>query len=272
METIKNVASAEAKKTLTGVMYKKILENLENSSFKEIAKAIFIVFATILLTLLLSYPKEILNTFGAIFIRNNSILLKAIFSFLIVINFSRISEGIKNLDLWFGKNESTDHIEWIPTLELVDYLFENRSFKRDEVEKTFGIPRNRYEKLAKKLDELSILLRGENNARILNEEFTRQEVYKILDWKSSAEELKNIFSKVSDSVYLVAPAIKNIIKKREKNPEHVRTQKTQVDTDIKKSKEALTLDLSNMFWPVHPGFTSLPIWERKIKIENRQVA
>lgn len=272
METIKNVASAEVKKTLTSVMYKKILESLENSSFKEIFKMILIVFATIITTFILTYPKEILQLFEIIFARNNSILLKAIISFIIFYNFWRIIETIKNIDLWFSQNEKIDQIEWIPTLELVDYLFENKSFKRDNIEKTFWIPRNRFEKLAKKLDELNIIIRWANNARVLNEEFTRQEVYKILEWKSSAEELKNIFSKVSDSIFLKAPAIKNMIQKKEEKLEHVWIQKIQVDTDIKKSKEALTLDLSNMFWPIQPGFTSYPIWERKIKIENRQVA
>lgn len=270
METIKNVASVEARKTLTSVMYKKILESLENSSFKEIFKMILIVFATIITTFILTYPKEILQLFEMVFRWNNSILSKAIISFVIFYNFWRIIDFFKSLDI--SPKNNWENIEWIPTLELIDYIFENKSFKRDEVEQTFGIPRNRFEKLAKKLDELNIIIRWANNARVLNEEFTRQEVYKILEWKSSAEELKNIFSKVSDSVYQVAPVIKNIIKKREEKSEHVRTQKTQVDTDIKKSKEALTLDLSNMFWPVQPGFTHHPIWERKIKIKNRQVA
>lgn len=272
METIKSITSAEARKTLTSVIYKKLLESLENSSFKEIFKMILIVFATIITTFILTYPKEILNAFGVIFTWNNSILLKAIISFIIFYNFWRIIETVKNIDLWFSQNEKIDQIEWIPTLELVDYLFENKSFKRDEVEQTFWIPRNRFEKLAKKMDELNILIRSINNARVLNEEFTRQEVYKILEWKSSSDELKNIFSKVSNSIFLKAPAIKNIIKEREEKLEHVWIQKTQVDTDIKKSKEALTLDLSKMFWPTHPGFRSLPIWEVKIKIENRQVA
>jgi len=99
METIKNITSAEVKKTLMSVMYKKILENLENSSFKEILKMILIVFATIITTFILTYPKEILNAFGVIFTRNNSILLKAIISFLVFSNFSRIIEAIKNIDL-----------------------------------------------------------------------------------------------------------------------------------------------------------------------------
>jgi len=71
-------------------------------------------------------------------------------------------------------------LEGIPTLELIDYLFEHKSFKRDDIEATFGVSRNRFDNLAKKLDEINILIRGANNARVLNPDYTRQEVVAAL--------------------------------------------------------------------------------------------
>jgi hypothetical protein len=71
-------------------------------------------------------------------------------------------------------------VEGIPTLELIDYLFNNQSFKRDDIEAVFGIPRNRFDILAKKLDDLKVLVRGANNGRVLNPEMSRQEIVQIL--------------------------------------------------------------------------------------------
>jgi hypothetical protein len=45
-------------------------------------------------------------------------------------------------------------IEGIPTLELLDHLFEHKSFKREDIENKFGIPRNRYGILATKLESI----------------------------------------------------------------------------------------------------------------------
>lgn len=86
--------------------------------------------------------------------------------------------------------ESDETIEGIPVTEMVDHLFEEQSFKRDDVESKFGIPRNRYQRLAEKMEELDILTRGENNSRVLNDDMTRAEVIEHLKGKRVAMELE----------------------------------------------------------------------------------
>lgn len=76
--------------------------------------------------------------------------------------------------------ENGSTLEGIPVVELLDHLFEKESFKREEVENKFGIPRNRYTTLAIKLENIGVLIRGENNARVLNTEYSRADVAAIL--------------------------------------------------------------------------------------------
>lgn len=91
-------------------------------------------------------------------------------------------------------------------IELLDHLFEFESFKRDDIEKKFGIPRNRFTTLAQKLEDLCVLKRGENNSRILNEEFARSDVALLLEGKTSAADLRLVSRKVDDSTWTYTPA------------------------------------------------------------------
>lgn len=68
----------------------------------------------------------------------------------------------------------------IPVVELVEYIFSGRGFVRSEVERRFGIPRNKFDEMAKKLDEVKIFSRGSNNARVLNPDMSREDVSSIL--------------------------------------------------------------------------------------------
>lgn len=80
-------------------------------------------------------------------------------------------------------------LEGAPLTELVDHLFDTQSFKRADVETTFKIPRGRVSLLGDRLEEVGILTRGENNARILAP-VSREEVLKILKGKRRAEEIE----------------------------------------------------------------------------------
>lgn len=71
-------------------------------------------------------------------------------------------------------------IEGIPISELVDHIFSESSFKRDEIERKFALPRNRYQSIANRLDELGVFKRGDNNARELQENFKREDLVRML--------------------------------------------------------------------------------------------
>ncbi len=64
-------------------------------------------------------------------------------------------------------NQHTYH--GLPVGELAAFLKQQASFKRDEAIKTFALSQGQYQKIAQELEEHGILMRGENNARVLRE-------------------------------------------------------------------------------------------------------
>ncbi len=111
------------------------------------------------------------------------------------------------------KIENGHTLEGIPTVELLDHLFQFESFKREDIEKKFWIPRNRYTTLAIKLENIGVLIRGENNARVLSTEYSRADVAAILEQAESAKELKAVFRQVGPTSYTKQPTGKWIIQK-----------------------------------------------------------
>lgn len=81
-------------------------------------------------------------------------------------------------------------IEGIPVAELVDHLFAAKSFKRADIETRFAVPRYRVERLAAKLEEIGVLTRGANNARVLASDMSREAVAGIMQTSHLAEGLE----------------------------------------------------------------------------------
>lgn len=86
----------------------------------------------------------------------------------------------------FYGEKNVELVEGIPVDEFVDHIFEHKSFKRDDAETVFAMPRNRYQSLANRLDELGIFVRGANNARELNPNLSRKEVVALITGEASS--------------------------------------------------------------------------------------
>lgn len=74
-------------------------------------------------------------------------------------------------------------LEGVPVIELVDFLIRNRNFIREGengARATFGLRMERYQRLAGNLERVGILVRGENNSRIIAPEWTRQTLIDFL--------------------------------------------------------------------------------------------
>lgn len=100
----------------------------------------------------------------------------------------------------------------IPVVELVEYLFSgDGSFRRDDVEAQFAIPRNRFDEMAKKMDSVKIFVRGENNSRKLNPSFSRGDVSSILFSAVEVGEVRPLFRKISDGVYTRDPSLPSLL-------------------------------------------------------------
>ena len=106
----------------------------------------------------------------------------------------------------------TDEIDGIPVSELLDHLFTAKSFKRDEIEEKFKLPRYRHTELAKKLKEIGVLVQGPCNAHVLNGEFSRQDIALMLRGKTSTEDLEPLFRKRGTS-YTAEPSAGEIEKR-----------------------------------------------------------
>lgn len=82
-------------------------------------------------------------------------------------------------------------IEGMDTEEVIEHLITRSTFKREEIEAKFKVPRYRYSALVKKLKELGVLVTGENNMSVFNSEnWNRQRLEELLYGKEMASELK----------------------------------------------------------------------------------
>lgn len=141
-------------------------------------------------------PVKVIGTFAAVW--NARTIWTAVFGWLI---------GI--IEMLSGESV-TDTIDGIPTTELLDWLFTHQSFKREEVKAHFGIAHHRYNALAQKLEDLGVLIRGENNARILNDDYSRQDIASILRGKGSSKDLEPLFRRKTEHHFTSDPSASEI--------------------------------------------------------------
>lgn len=181
-------------RTLTSILVSKVLDILESSTLSQIFSGFLLLLASIILTVVLTYTDDSIEAFRAILSWENAIIAKAIVITLLVFNFSKILALILE---WFESLLAThtdirtiDSIDGIPRLELMDHLFTIGTFKRDDVESKWAIPRYRVTAISKKLEDLGVLIRGENNSRILNPEYTRADLATLLGDHKSMDDVK----------------------------------------------------------------------------------
>jgi hypothetical protein len=196
-------------RSITSILVSKILDVLESSTLSQIFTGFLLLLASIILTVVLTYTDDSLEAFRAILTWENAIIAKAIVVTLFVFNFSRIvSVLLIKFEFVLASREeirTIDSIDGIPRLELLDHLFTVGTFKRDEVEKKWGIPRYRVTEISKKLEDLGVLVRGDNNARVLNTDFTREDIATMIDGKKSFFDIK-VFTRKVENGYSHRPS------------------------------------------------------------------
>jgi len=91
----------------------------------------------------------------------------------------------------------------IPILELIDHLFTFKTFKRDDIENRFMVPRRKYDKLAKLLESNGVIYKDptQNNARVLTDGISREDVAILIS--SDGEFIKE----GSDNTYNLSPTL-----------------------------------------------------------------
>jgi len=180
------------KRTIRTIIWSKFLDLVEGKTLGSIFKFISLSILAMHLAFVFTHTEPAIIFLSDLFKLDNFLIPKSILAFLIVFNHWKIFRSIKILSNKIKKQKpegEKDTIEGVPTVEILDHLFEEKSFKRQEVEKKFWIPRNRYQVLVEKLDDLWVLERGENNSRVLNWDFGREDVAMILRGKKCAKDL-----------------------------------------------------------------------------------
>lgn len=112
-------------------------------------------------------------------------------------------------ELFYPVTRTTDELEGIPHSELLDHLFTEKSFKRNDIENKFLLPRYKVTELKAELERVGVLVRGENNAHILNPAYSRQDVASIIHGKQRGRDLEMLFRK-KGSGFTTEPSAKEI--------------------------------------------------------------
>lgn len=203
----------EQRRTVRRIIWGKCLDALEDATLRGILANSALTVGAVGLSAALIFPHEAAEIAKTVIQWQNYAIPKVAGSFAFVFNVQSFVHAFRNMIPEPQEVPSGDTIEGIPTVELLDHLFEFESFKRDDIEKKFGIPRNRFTDLASKLESLKVLVRGENNARILNPEFSRSDVASILGGAERATELKPMFRRVNENTWANSPSKKEIVQR-----------------------------------------------------------
>jgi hypothetical protein len=202
------------KRTIPQIIANKILDHIELQSLGDIFFRSALLIIAIIATLAVLYPATAQSIAQAVNEWHNSAIPKTAFIFALVFNFQRIARLAhtiyKNRPV-AEKTPTGDTIEGIPTVELLDHLFEHQSFKRDDIEGKFGIPRNRYTLLAIKLEKIGVLIRGDSNSRILNPDYSRADIAAILASSENARDLQAVFREVAPGSFTREPTGRGIV-------------------------------------------------------------
>lgn len=117
-------------------------------------------------------------------------------------------------EIFFPVHRDSNELEGIPHSELLHHLFTERSFKRNDIEDKFLIPRYKVQELGESLERVNVLVRGENNSRVLNDDLSRADVSEIIRNAQTHKDLKPLFRKKGSS-YTSLPSAKAIEKEIE---------------------------------------------------------
>lgn len=180
-------------RTIWKIYKYKCFNYLEDVTFWEIIKNIFLTISSIIITLILAYPEVWIFYFQKFFMFENMIFPKWFVVFYYIFNLKLIHDQLNWIKIKIQKQskllvkikqskseEKDNEIFWISIQEIVKHLIEQKHFKRTDIENKFIINRNQYNKLASKLEEINILVRWENNGRILNKDYSEKQIAKAL--------------------------------------------------------------------------------------------
>jgi predicted XRE-type DNA-binding protein len=180
--------------SLICVIWKKFVLWIDETPSKKILTKVVNIVLTMMLYFALKDPEMLIKKILSIISYENYSGVKIVSIYIVINNVSVLKKIYKNTKKYIeSKKIKGELIEGIPVVELIDHLITEKNFKRSEIESKFGIPRHRYTNLAKKLEEVGVLIRGENNSRILNDDYARQDIFSVLSGAKDANNITGLF-------------------------------------------------------------------------------
>lgn len=215
------------------ILWNKFLVELQETSIQNIAETTAkIVMALFLLFILIDIPENTKRLKFAIF-WHDMILLKILVSFLIVFryrDFVSIWNSIEeSFEEFLTKDKKEASKEWfgIPIIEIADYLFSEKKFPRADIMERFWISRSVADSMANELQNVEILVRGENNSRVLNGQFSRSDIVSILSTNVD-NKLEKLFRKV-ENWYSHLPSMPDLLSPTEETGFVISELQTKLD-------------------------------------------
>lgn len=92
-------------------------------------------------------------------------------------------------------------IDDIPTKQIFDILMSSNWLPAKKFFEYISTDKDKYKKLWDNLERTGILVRGDKNARILNNQYTAKQVLDILDSRRDSDQLHSWLIKVSENSY-----------------------------------------------------------------------
>mgnify|MGYP001481554630 CR=1 FL=1 len=83
------------RRTIKSIIWNKLLDSLENATFAQISIFVLLCALSFLMTLILTYTEQTVETIMKVVQAYNFLALKSVISFLVVFNFRNILEALK---------------------------------------------------------------------------------------------------------------------------------------------------------------------------------
>ena len=234
-----NPAGSATRKTLRGVLYNEFLAWIERSPFRRLAKITLATSTLAVLSLLAWSPRLFLSLLLFLMDSVSYKVPLVLAPFLMLMNARRIWRLLKRTRIKMRTgNQHTLH--GVPIPELATFLIESGSFKRVAAMKKFGLTQPAYVKIAEVLDERQLMIRGDNNARVLRtvsrEQLVRQLTTNDLMW----DEVNNEWTDKHDSYgrWLRAEGFKS--RKLKEETERGERKLEKIKEQIQEAKTQLT--------------------------------
>jgi len=211
-EIMKKMKSGEMKPEkplkLRKILWQKFCYFMDVSYLRDVFTGFTKLSIVITFALSLYYPAESLELLKEIVLFKDfyipKVILGSVFILFIDTIFIETFYFFSSISLWPTKKQHKQSeigmIFGVPSDEIINHLIEFHSFKQIACKKKFGLNQKQFDSIAKKLEKIGVLIRGENNSRIFNQKFTRENLSEIFYGKTSIDDIPLLWKKTDEGV------------------------------------------------------------------------